>query len=235
MKPSKRNRKVDPQLEYQAAVAYYRRTVWNHVKNTPLAGPASHLATLAYLRVSKAQGTLRRHAIEHGNWDFIADPEIEKLKPQRLQADDTIAPEQLAALAATRLKTSKTESIERALEEAHQMLQAARNYLRKLPQAGQGDEEDLDAFDDNTTVSFEEILNSMGKPRSLPLFLTIQKNRNEGKLGQRGLEQALSRYAQRQENKDIQNQIRSAVKNKRISCRLLEEARWEGFMKHFKG
>jgi hypothetical protein len=124
-------------------------------------------------------------------------------------------------------------SIPAAVEEAHRILMAARDYLEALPapKAEDSAAESVGAY--FYEITFDEILASAGQPGSLPLLPTVQAKRNEGRLTARALELALTRFAEKRSQED-RELVRQALKEKTIPCHLLEEIRWARFCGHFK-
>jgi hypothetical protein len=225
--------KTNPKREYLAALAYYKRTVWNHACGVRLAGLQYDVALRAWHRLHNAHYYWFCSLNDDKQREFRAtDSEIEELHPLRLEHDDSINPELLATVASARLGTPKLKSVRNAVAEAHRILMASRDYLKELPALKNKLKADMDAY--WGTVPFGDILDSSGKPDHVPLLPTVQTKRNNGKLSPRALEQALKRHANCA-SKKIQQEIREALKNKAISCRLLEEIRWQRFRRHFKG
>jgi hypothetical protein len=225
MNPNKKTLKC----EFETAFEYYKKTVWKHVRNLPLAGAQYAVALRAWERLD----TACRAWLESLDWSQkAAVPEIRAFKPCRLERDDTVKPELLATVASARLGTPKPKSIRDAAEEAHRIIIASRDYLKSLPEPKEKSALMVEAY--SSSVSFEDILDSSGKPDCVPLLPPVQAKRNDGNLKLRALEQALKRYAAGAPKK-IQHGIRDALKNKVILCRLLEEIRWERFRQHFKG
>lgn len=227
--------KLNLQKEYRAALAYYKTTVWKHVQNIWLGGAQFHMAFLAWDRLFKA----------HYHWleslkpgerakARATEPDIEtEFQPHRLERDNKIAPEVLATIASARLRKSKRTSVDSAIEEAHGILMASRAYLERLPEP----KSELDrSFDANldSTVSFEEILASLGKSDRVPLLPPVQKKRNNGTMTPAALKKALKDYAERQ-SEEIHQELRKAFETQEISCKRLEEIRWQRFRGHFKG
>jgi hypothetical protein len=224
--------------EFEVALAYYKRTVWNHVSNLPLAGAQFGVAFRAWQRLDTAQRAWSDGGMQScrdlPDWKqkvMTATVDIQAIRPRRLERDSTITPELLATLASARLGTPKPKSICNAVEDAHRILIGSRNYLKELPEPKEKSAQMLEAY--NNHVSFAEVLDSSGKPNCFPLLPTVQANRNDGILTARALKMALKRHASGAPKK-IQQEIREALKNNAISCRLLEEIRWKRFRRHFK-
>jgi hypothetical protein len=220
--------KTNLKREFETALAYYQQTVWNLVHNLPLAGAQYAIA----LRVWDRLDTTHRAWLELLDWSRKAEvPNIQAFRPCRLERDDTVKPELLATVASARLGTRKPESVRSAVDDAHRILMASRGYLKGLPEPKKKSAVMVETY--YYRVSFKDILDSLGKPDRVPLLPTVQAKRKNGKLNPRALEQALKRHADGAP-KHIRQEIRKALKNKAISCRLLEEIRWSRFQRHFK-
>jgi hypothetical protein len=162
-----------------------------------------------------------------------AEPNLENdLLPLRLQADDKVSPEYIASVASLRLNLPKPKSIRRAVEQAFEILLAARDYLGRLPKPERDWFLTFDAELANT-VSFEDILSSSGIANRIPLLPPVQAKRNDGKLTRKALEQAIRRYGSHQP-KRVKQETRNALKNECLSCGLLEKIRWQRFRDHYR-
>lgn len=226
--------KINLKREYETALAYYKSTVWNHACGVQLPALQYDVALRAWNRLHNAHDFWFRSLNSDEQSKLSAtDSEIEELRPLRLERDDSIKPELLANVASARLGIRKPKSIRNAVEEAHQILMASRAYLKELPATKEKLKADFDAYF-ISTVPFGDILATSGLPDCIPLLPPSQANRNNGKIKPRALEQALKRHANGAPEK-IQQEIRQALKNKAISCRLLEEIRWQRFRRRFKG
>lgn len=231
--------KGNPEREFDITLAYYKRTVWNHVRNLPLADAQFHVALRAWERLDTAQRAWANAGEQSfddlPNWDQkreAATVDIQPLRPRPQERDGYITPELLAKIASARLGVPRPKSFRNAAEQAHKLLVACRDYLKDLPEPNKKPGHVLEAYFDS--VSFKEILDSSGRSDCFPLLPTVQKGRNDGKITNRALEQAIKRHAA-DAAKEIQQEIQEALKNKEISCRLLEEIRWQRFRRHFKG
>jgi hypothetical protein len=231
--------KTAPKGEHQAAFAYYKTTVWHYVQNRQLGGAEYLIALLAFNRLDAARErwfcslpvSPDGSRIEEAN-ARASEPRLDEMRPRRLEQDKTITAELLATLASMRLSTPKPKSASNALQEAHAILMTAREYLEALPNP-EKEYPIINAwFGDR--VSFGDISDSSGKPDRVPFLATAQPARNNGTLSLRAVEMALKRHPA-DAPKEIQQEIRQALKNKEISCYCLEEIRWHRFRKRFKG
>ena len=216
--------------EFEAALVYYKGTVWSHVRNLSLTGAQYDVALRAWERLDTAQ-RIWSDSLDWKEKGMAAEVDIKALRPRRLERDGTLKPETLASIASVRLGEKKPKSIIAAVEEGHDILRESADYLRGLPEPKTKPGLMLRAYFNR--VSFDEILASSEKPKCFPLLRTVQENRNGGKLTSRALSQAVKRHPDKR--KKIQKEIREALKNKEISCRLLEEIRWRRFRRRFKG
>lgn len=252
-----KQRKTTPKANYQAALAYYNQTVWNHVRDMPLSGAEYAVARLAWERLNTARESWVKslnetkkaeaqekepdikkrfpHLPQGGFSEMLAEmekePDIKKLFPHRLEREAELKPELLASLA-SHMGMTKPKTMLAAVEQAHRLLMTARAYLNELPQTGEDSEIMLDAYV-NSWVSFDEISSSTDAAGCLPLLPTVQAKRNKGMLSPKALEQALKRYSKKAHN-EVKTEINQAVKDKGISCHLLEKIRWQRFFAHYK-
>lgn len=230
---NKRHPNSELEGEYRTALAYYRQTIWQHVGGVALEGPQYDVAVLAYGRLYKAQQAWRDSL--HSNEASKAEPDVEKLfRPFSFQQDETITAEILATIAAARLGTRKPKSLPNSIDEAYRLLMAGRDYLRELPKRKSQLLMTLEA-NMRKTVTFRDISKSFGKLNGFPLLPTVQKQRNGGTLTLRAIEQAVKRFGTDSRHpKEFHQKVRQALSSKVISCKLLEEIRWDRFRKHFK-
>ncbi len=230
--PKKHSRNRELEKEFRTVLAYYKETVWRYVKDVALQGAQYDVARLAYGRLFQAHSKWR----DASAFDKWTEADLEsQFQPRSLEQDEKLSAYQLAIVASSRLGTRKTKSHLNAVEEAHQLVITAESYLRTLPRKRGTLIRMLEAWRLNS-VTFPEILESSGKENSFPLLPTVQKNRNTGKLTPKALGQAVKRYGENSPtSKAIQQKIRQALKDKVISCNLLEEIRWHRFRQHFKG
>src|SRR5438105_4501682 len=113
-----KRRKTNLKIEYRAALAYYKATIWKHIRDRRLSGAEYDMSLLAYLRLSDAQrACLDSLPPESPQRARIAE-KIESLSPHREQRDDAINPELLAALASARLGMPKPKSVSTAIGES---------------------------------------------------------------------------------------------------------------------
>ncbi len=229
-----KQRKTNPKHEYEATLAYYKTTVWEYVRDVSLSGVQLGVALIAWSRLYRAQQ----------DWlDSLSDDERAKalhteldlleIRPRWLVQDESVTPELLATVASHRLGTRKPKPLQGAIEEAHELIRAARDYLKALPKQNYPLTMDVECHFPGS-VSFDDILKRSGKHNSFPLLQTVQKKRNNGRLTPKALEKALTRYGDRLLG-ESQQEILEAVKDKKISGKLLEEIRWQRFRDHFKG
>jgi hypothetical protein len=230
-----KQRRPSLKTEYRAALAYYKGTVWKYARTARLHGAQFDIAYIAYNRLLNA----RHHWLESLDpaqraEAHAAEPNLEnKSQPRRRERDDTIKPEHLAAIASMRLGAKKKKSTHEAVKEAHEILLTARDYLDGLPKPKSDGDLAVEAHLGNS-VSFDEIVSIGNSPGSLPLLHTVQLKRNGGELTLRALEQAIRRHGSRTSNKDSGKEIIEALKSRVISCKVLEEIRWDRFRRHYK-
>lgn len=220
--------------EYETALKYYKQTVWSYVRDTKLVGAQYHVALLAWERLNRAQDCWLK-SLPFGDVEaHQTEPDVAKLRPNRLERDECTTPELLATLASPRLGTPKRRSFRDAVEEAHRLLVVARRYVDELPTPEKHENSSIDAhFAGN--VTFKQILDRSNVADCFPLFPTVQKRRNNGKLTLRALEQAVKRFGEDSHTSEESRQkIRHVLKEKAISCKLLEEIRWDRFRRHHK-
>jgi hypothetical protein len=221
----RKQRDTDLQYEYRAALAYYRKTVWDAAYDVRLIGPQYDVALLAWERLRKAQcDWFNSLKPDERSKARQAAPDIEGLRPKRLERDDRITPEALA-------EHDAKEGV--ALKERYKRLLKARDFLDALPALKAHPWElDFDAFCRND-ASFDDILSGPCEAAPVSLLPLVQTKRNKGKLSPRALEQALKRHADGA-SEIIQREMAEALKNKVISCKCLEEIRWQRFRNHYK-
>jgi hypothetical protein len=191
---------------------YWLRTVRPFIKDRALRGAELYMATDAHLRL--------RQAAEHAaNWntteegrrasvpveailDLGKDPFLE---PEELCCDENLKPETLAALAAPLVQKPAAELTPlAAVGIAHELLMAARRYVKALPEQKRGTERLMEDFDKAfSTITFAAIKasNSKGLGR-LPLLppsgqkrksISEQKQREEP-LSVAAIREAVRRY-----------------------------------------
>jgi len=228
--------KHSPKREYLTALEYYKRTVQHHCPDLLFTGTELLIVQRVWQRLNKARrdwihAPFPRKQVELG--DTAED--LQKLRPRTLVQDEAVTPELLASLASPNLRMSKTKSVASAVEKAHRLFIAARDYLDALPKGTRSVRLGFESY--LAKITFEEILDSTAEPGRVPLLGPVQPARNNGMLTRRALEQALKRYAARAKTskKEIQTKVSQALKDKAIPCHLLEEIRWERFRQHFKG
>ncbi len=217
--------------EYRKTLEYYRRTVWEHVKGVRIVGIQLGVANLAWCRFCKAQDEWL-NSLPIAERDEARRQELDRdaLRPRPLEKDEKDTPELLATLASSRLGTRKPRSFRQAVEEGHGLLQEARDYLKSLPGPRSALNASLSVFAEGS-ITFDEVTASSAEPGRIALLAPVQAARNRGRLTSRALKLALEREAKHM-SAHSQQQIRQALKNKRISGKLLEEIRWRRFQRH---
>ena len=237
----KKNTPRPPELEreYRAALAYYQRTVWSHVKGFPLSGAQYAVAFLAWNRLCNAQEQWFRSlsAFDAETAAVVGkEPKCETLRPRRLERDNTVTAEMLTHGALMRLSARKPQSLRSAIQEVHRVFLEARDYLNGLPDANTKVGWELDIYE--TSVSFHEIVESLGKADLVPLLPTVQKLRNSGRMTLKGVRLALQReleYMPVEKRTELRPTIQKALKTGLISCEVLENIRWSRFRRSWKG
>jgi hypothetical protein len=253
------NVEASPKVECFAALAYYKKTVWDYVEGLPLAGAQYAVALCAWNRLQKTHHAWDKLA-EQAAWERLRKAQhdgdktvagvdqgetreareaieareigqrIDKLHPQRLERGDTITAELLASLAASRFGAPKPKGVQSAIVEAHRLLMAARDHLKAL-ESGSDADTSLEALCCNA-ISFKDVLASGNQPDSFPLLPTQQKNRNKGELSLRALEQELERHAR--DYPGQLGQMGTALDSRKIFPAHLEEVRWQRFRRRYK-
>lgn len=201
-------RKRDPKDEYDAALAYYQRTVWEFVKDAYLGGNEYTMAVLTFNRLEVAQrkwldslSPKARVNAEKSEPNLTA-----KYRPRGLKKSETVTPLSLATIAAIRYEKSKPTSPPLAIAEAHSMLACAHDYLENFREP----ESDADVRIDATyaRVTFAEISRNTHCSERLHLLPTEQKKRHDRRLTLRAVEMAVERFGEKV-GEDLENESKT--------------------------